>query len=162
FPYWAEFRTWADDRSGFDRQLSTGQLGPVNPKPRQVFGIGVNYHSHVAEVGWALPEVPMVFTKFPSAISGPGAAIEITGPRVDWEVELVVVMGATARKVTRRDAWSYIAGVTIGQDISDRDLQRQPKDRPMFSLGKSRPGFAPIGPTIVTPDEFADPDAIEF
>jgi len=81
----------------------------------------------------------------------------ITVPTVDWEVELVVVIGASARDLAQGDAWSAVAGLTIGQDISDRQLQFAGAT-PQFSLGKSRPGYGPIGPWLVTPDEFDDPN----
>jgi 2-keto-4-pentenoate hydratase/2-oxohepta-3-ene-1,7-dioic acid hydratase in catechol pathway len=126
------------------------------PLPRQVFAIGLNYRSHAEESGLALPEVPAVFTKFPTSLAGPFDDIAAAGPSVDWEVELVVVIGRTADRVMTSDAWSHVAGVSIGQDISDRHLQFAAGAQ--FSLGKSRRGFGPIGPWIVTPDELVDPD----
>ena len=99
----------------------------------------------------------MVFTKFPSSVTGPGAQVEITGPRVDWEVELVVVIGTGGYRIAETNAWSAIAGFTVGQDISDRDMQMRPQPNPQFGLGKSFPGFAPTGPVVASLDEVGDP-----
>jgi 2,4-didehydro-3-deoxy-L-rhamnonate hydrolase len=100
--------------------------------------------------------VPATFTKFPASLTGPFDDVELVGTNVDWEVELVAVVGRRADHVAESDAWSHIAGLTVGQDISDRDLQFAAGAQ--FSLGKSRRGFGPMGPWLVTPDEFADPD----
>jgi 2-keto-4-pentenoate hydratase/2-oxohepta-3-ene-1,7-dioic acid hydratase in catechol pathway len=126
------------------------------PEPRQVFAIGLNYRSHAQESGMALPAVPATFTKFPASLSGPFDDIEIVGDAIDWEVELVVVIGAAARNVPASEGWSHVAGLTVGQDISDRVLQFAAGSQ--FSLGKSRRGYGPMGPWVVTPDEFEDPD----
>jgi 2-keto-4-pentenoate hydratase/2-oxohepta-3-ene-1,7-dioic acid hydratase in catechol pathway len=103
-----------------------------------------------------VPEVPATFTKFASSLSGPFDDIPIVGSSVDWEVELVAIVGQQADNVSVDDAWSYVAGLTVGQDISDRKLQMAAGRQ--FSLGKSRRGFGPMGPWIVTPDEFENPD----
>jgi 2,4-didehydro-3-deoxy-L-rhamnonate hydrolase len=100
--------------------------------------------------------VPATFTKFPASITGPFAAVELPNGTVDWEVELVVVVGRRADRVAVADAWSHIAGLTVGQDLSDRTLQFAAGGQ--FSLGKSHRGFAPLGPWVVTPDELDDPD----
>jgi 2-keto-4-pentenoate hydratase/2-oxohepta-3-ene-1,7-dioic acid hydratase in catechol pathway len=139
------------------RAFEQAELGPPAPRPPQVFGIGVNYMSHILETKQEAPESPMVFTKFPSAVTGPFASIELSGPRVDWEVELVVVIGKTAHRADAATAWEHVAWLTVGQDVSDRDVQFEGA-RPQFSVGKSLPGFAPIGPWMVTPDEVADRD----
>ncbi|MBI2710321.1 MAG: fumarylacetoacetate hydrolase family protein [Actinobacteria bacterium] len=135
--------------------VETDLRNPV-PAPRQVFAIGLNYRSHAEEAGMALPEVPATFTKFPAALAGPFDDIEIVGDSVDWEVELVAVIGTVADRVAEADGWSHIAGLTIGQDISDRHLQFAAGAQ--FSLGKSRRGYGPIGPWVVTVDELTDPD----
>jgi 2-keto-4-pentenoate hydratase/2-oxohepta-3-ene-1,7-dioic acid hydratase in catechol pathway len=126
------------------------------PAPRQVFGIGLNYRSHAAESGMELPTVPATFTKFPASITGPNASVTLPNGTVDWEVELVAVVGRRADRVAAADAWSHIAGLTVGQDLSDRTLQFAAGGQ--FSLGKSHRGFSPLGPWVVTPDEFGDPD----
>jgi 2-keto-4-pentenoate hydratase/2-oxohepta-3-ene-1,7-dioic acid hydratase in catechol pathway len=126
------------------------------PSPRQVFAIGLNYRSHAEESGAAVPDVPVTFTKFPASLAGPFDDVEIVGDTTDWEVELVAVIGHHADRVDVTEAWSVVAGLTVGQDISDRHLQFAAGGQ--FSLGKSRRGYGPVGPWIVTPDELADPD----
>lgn len=163
FAQWADFRDWATTASlDSAERLATDLLGPPSPRPPQVFGIGLNYKSHVEEAGFAMPETPLTFTKFPSSVIGPRGDIELTGAQVDWEVELVVVIGRRTHRVSAGDAWDYVAGVTLGQDISDREVQNQPKEFPQFNLGKSLPGFSPIGPYLVTPDELDDPDDVRL
>jgi 2-keto-4-pentenoate hydratase/2-oxohepta-3-ene-1,7-dioic acid hydratase in catechol pathway len=103
-----------------------------------------------------LPDVPATFTKFPASLSGPFDDIEIVGDTVDWEVELVAVIGIRADRVNESNGWSHVAGLTVGQDISDRTLQFAAGAQ--FSLGKSRRGFGPMGPWLVTTDEVNDPD----
>lgn len=130
-------------------------LRPV-PTPAQVFAIGLNYRKHAEETGAQLPEVPATFTKFPSSLNDPFGDIGLVGSTSDWEVELVAVIGRRADGVDEADAWGHVAGLTIGQDISDRTLQMAAGRQ--FSLGKSRRGYGPIGPLLVTPDEFDNPD----
>jgi 2,4-didehydro-3-deoxy-L-rhamnonate hydrolase len=156
YDQWDEFHELATTVTAPTGSLVEAALRNPVPRPRQVFAIGLNYRSHAAETGAALPEVPAVFTKFPASLAGPFDDIAIAVPSVDWEVELVVVIGRTANRVTTAEAWSHIAGVTIGQDISDRHLQFAAGAQ--FSLGKSRRGYGPIGPWIVTPDELNNPD----
>lgn len=131
-------------------------LGCPVPQPRQVFAIGLNYRAHAVETGKEVPEVPATFTKFPASLAGPFDDIALVGDTVDWEVELVVVIGRRADRVSTADAWDHVAGLTIGQDISDRTLQMAAGGQ--FSLGKSRRGFGPMGPWVVTPDELDDRD----
>jgi 2-keto-4-pentenoate hydratase/2-oxohepta-3-ene-1,7-dioic acid hydratase in catechol pathway len=131
-------------------------LGCPVPRPRQVFAIGLNYRSHAEESGMAVPEVPATFTKFPASLAGPFDEVELVANTVDWEVELVVVIGRHADRVAVDAAWDHVAGVTVGQDLSDRALQFAAGMQ--FSLGKSRRGFGPMGPWVVTPDELADRD----
>ncbi|WP_103384485.1 fumarylacetoacetate hydrolase family protein, partial [Pseudonocardia dioxanivorans] len=141
--------------------LDPASLGNPAPVPRQVFAIGLNYADHAAESAFAVPEHPPVFTKFVSSLTGPTGDIALPPGSVDWEVELVVVVGRPAHRVRAEQGWDYVAGVTVGQDISERDLQRS-GPAPQFSLGKSYPGFGPVGPVLVTPDELADPDDLEL
>ena len=153
---WSAFREFAATVTTGTAPLVEADLGCPAPAPRQVFAIGLNYRSHAEESGMALPAVPATFTKFPASLSGPFDDIPIVGPSIDWEVELVAVVGARADRVTEADGWSHIAGLTVGQDISDRVLQFAAGAQ--FSLGKSWRGFGPMGPWLVTPDEFADAD----
>ncbi|MCU1476408.1 MAG: fumarylacetoacetate hydrolase family protein [Subtercola sp.] len=157
---WDEFLEWAAHADLADHSpLGDRAIGSPVPQPRQIFAIGLNYRAHADESGFARPSAhPPIFTKFVSSITGPNETVAIpAGANVDWEVELVAVIGRQAKNVVAADAWSHIAGLTIGQDISDRVLQMA-SPAPQFSLGKSLPGFTPIGPRLVTVDEFADPD----
>ena len=139
--------------------IEPSSLGPCSPRPRAVFGIGLNYRDHAAEAGLPVPKEPLVFTKFPSCLVGPASDVILFGDRVDWEAELVVVIGRRAENVTESRALEFVAGYCAGQDVSDRKLQfaSQP---PQFSLGKSRPTFGPIGPAIVSLDELANPQGL--
>jgi 2-keto-4-pentenoate hydratase/2-oxohepta-3-ene-1,7-dioic acid hydratase in catechol pathway len=157
FDDWSAFVDVAHGVTAGTAPLVESSLGNPVPLPRQVFAIGLNYRSHAEESGMTVPGVPATFTKFPAALSGPFDDIEVTGAgTVDWEVELVAVIGARADRVAEADAWSHVAGLTIGQDISDRTLQFAAGNQ--FSLGKSRRGFGPMGPWLVTVDEVPDPD----
>ncbi|HAP77086.1 MAG TPA: fumarylacetoacetate hydrolase [Acidimicrobiaceae bacterium] len=136
-------------------------LGPCVPRPAKVFAIGLNYRTHAAESNMELPPVPMVFTKFPSCLVGPTADVVLSGPTVDWEVELVVAIGVGGRHIPASQAWGHVAGLTLGQDISDRMVQMSGKP-PQFSMGKSFDTFGPIGPALVSVDSFPDPDDVEL
>jgi 2-keto-4-pentenoate hydratase/2-oxohepta-3-ene-1,7-dioic acid hydratase in catechol pathway len=155
---WDEFVAWAGSVEKGTVPLNESTLGCPVPRPRQVFAIGLNYRSHAEESGMAVPDVPAAFTKFPASLAGPFDEIEIVGDTIDWEVELVAVIGRRADRVAEADGWSHIAGVTVGQDISDRTLQFAAGAQ--FSLGKSRRGYGPMGPWVVTPDELDDPDDV--
>ena len=137
-----------------------GALGPPVPMPRQVFAIGLNYRDHAAESGLAEPDEPLVFTKYPTSITGPSATVALPSEHVDWEAELIAVIGARAEHVKAANAWRFIAGLTVGQDLSERRVQLA-GPAPQFSLGKSYPGFGPTGPAIVTLDEIANVDNLE-
>ncbi|GBD25130.1 Ureidoglycolate lyase [bacterium HR30] len=137
------------------------QLGPPVPRPSKVFAIGLNYRDHAAEAGLPIPEVPLVFTKFPNCLVGPRHAVELSSDYVDWEVELVVVIGRRGRAIRAKEAADYIAGYTVGQDISDRKAQFA-GNPPQFSMGKSYDTFGPIGPAVVSQDAFADPNDLRL
>lgn len=162
---WEAFTAWAN---GFtspsnDVVISRPLLGSPSPAPRQIFAIGLNYSAHAAESGFDAPDqLPPVFTKFVSALTGPDTQVVLPGGgNTDWEVELVAIIGKEAANVPAADAWNHVAGLAIGQDLSERVSQlRGPA--PQFGLGKSFPGFAPVGPWLVTPDEFANPDDLEL
>ena len=134
-------------------------LGAPVPRPVQSFGIGLNYRDHAGESGAPLPPAPLTFTKFPSCIAGPTASVPLSGTMVDWEVEIVVVIGDHASQIGVDDGWGVVAGLTLGQDISDRAVQMTGVP-PQFSLGKSFTNFGPIGPALVSVDAFDDPDDI--
>jgi len=140
-----------------DAPFDVGALGCCVPRPQKVFGIGLNYRTHATESGMEIPPTPLVFAKFPSCLTGPTADIVICGPTTDWEAELVVVMGTHARDIPAADAWSHVAGVTCGQDVSERTTQFASKP-PHFDLGKSFDTYGPIGPCVVSVDQLADPN----
>ena len=157
-PYddWPAFADFAATVTAGTAPLVEADLRCPVPRPRQVFAIGLNYRSHAEESGMAVPDVPATFTKFPASLAGPFDDVEIVGGSVDWEVELVAVIGTRADRVAEADAWGHVAGLTVGQDVSDRHLQFAAGAQ--FSLGKSRRGYGPMGPWVVTLDEVPDPD----
>jgi 2-keto-4-pentenoate hydratase/2-oxohepta-3-ene-1,7-dioic acid hydratase in catechol pathway len=136
--------------------LVDADAGPPVPRPRQVFGVGLNYLSHARESGLDAPPAPLIFTKFPGCLVGPAADIELRADTVDYEVELVVVIGPGGRDIAAARAWDHVAGLTVGQDISDRTLQFASAP-PHFDLGKSRDGYGPTGPVVVSTDLVDDP-----
>ncbi len=157
-------RTWFNsahprptDAATAHELLGDERLGPVIANPSQIFAVGLNYAQHAAESGLALPSEPMVFTKFASAICGPNAPLPLPGPMTDWEAELVVVIGATARHLREENALSSVMGYCVGQDYSERGWQFK-SSPPQFSLGKSFENFAPVGPWLTTSDEIANPN----
>lgn len=162
---WEAFSAWAQALDPASVEIApaaaAADLGAPVTRPRQIFAIGLNYRDHAAESGLGVPEEPPTFTKFLSSVTGPEGEIALPEGNVDWEVELVAVIGRTAREVSREDAWSHVAGLTVGQDLSER-VGQLAGPAPQFSLGKSHPGFAPLGPVLVTPDELEDPDNVEL
>lgn len=166
YDVWDDFRAWAaeariDAEAG--ETVDRTRLGAPSPLPKQVFAIGLNYDEHATESGFEAPtDLPPVFTKYVSAFTGPDTEVRIPyGGNVDWEVELVAIIGRPAHRIDEEAAWDHVAGVTVGQDLSERITQlRGPA--PQFGLGKSYPGFAPQGPFLVTPDELPDRDDLEI
>ncbi len=164
YDQWGDFTSWA---STMDLSAATpfalDALGAPAPAPKQVFAIGLNYRAHAAESKFDVPDEPTVmFTKWPSCLTGPVTTVELPkGGHTDWEVELVVVMGSFTYRIAEEQAWDHVAGVTVGQDLSERITQSSGPS-PQFSLGKSLPGFGPTGPWLVTPDELDDRDDLEL
>ena len=160
---WAEFRDWAGTVTTAGNGFDVRDLGAPAPLPRQLLAAGLNYRDHAAESGFTVPEgLPPIFTKFTSSITGPVTTVRLPeGGHSDWEIELVVVVGTAMSDVGEQDVWDHVAGLTIGQDLSER-ISQMAGPVPQFSLGKSLPGFAPMGPWLVTPDEFGDPDDVEL
>lgn len=162
---WPDFLEWSKTIDWREADLpkvraSEATMGPPVPNPRQIFAVGLNYDTHAVETELQQPTHPMIFTKFQSCITGPYGEIELVNETVDWEIELVVVVGRRGRHVPKEHAWSHIAGLTIGQDLSDRALQMSGSS-PQFSLAKSYHGFGPIGPYVGTLDEL-DKDNLEL
>jgi 2,4-diketo-3-deoxy-L-fuconate hydrolase len=148
------------------RDLDTSSIVPVaydtssllapSPTPRQVVAIGLNYQAHADEMRLEIPKLPAAFTKFPSCLTGPRATVELCSDAVDWEAEVVVVIGDVTHRVAEDDVWRHVAGITVGQDLSDRRVQVHTGGQ--FALAKSFPGFGPTGPWMCTTDELSDPD----
>lgn len=154
---WSEVAKWAEGQDGLEGKAAEGSdLGAPVPNPRQVFAIGLNYRGHAKEAGFDLPETPPTFTKYVSCLTGPGGQVTLPSDNVDWEVELVAVVGKEATNVAAEDGWSHIAGLMIGQDLSERVVQRS-GPAPQFSLGKSFPKFGPTGPHLVGLEDISDP-----
>lgn len=137
-------------------------LAPI-ANPQKVVCIGLNYKEHAEESGAKLPSEPVVFNKFPSALVGLGDAIVLptVSSEVDFEAELVAVIGRRGRNIAEADALDYVFGYSIGNDVSARDWQLR-KDGKQWLLGKSFDTFAPLGPCIVTADELPDPQRLNI
>ena len=131
--------------------LDPARLGPPVPRPRNVFAIGLNYQAHADEGSMEVPDNPLVFTKFSSCLVGPTADVEMRSDAVDYEGELVAVIGPGGKDIEPADAWDHVVGLMVGQDISDRAVQFAAKP-PHFDLGKSFDTFGPVGPVMVSPD----------
>jgi len=144
-------------------QFVEGTIQAPIPDPGKVICIGLNYRDHAEESGMAIPEEPVCFSKFGNTIIGPGESIRLpaVSQQVDYEAELVVVIGKRAYGVAREDAFDYVAGYMNGHDVSARDWQIG-KPGKQWLLGKTPDTFAPIGPWLVTRDEVADPHAMDI
>jgi 2-keto-4-pentenoate hydratase/2-oxohepta-3-ene-1,7-dioic acid hydratase in catechol pathway len=146
---WTQFREWASSFTGEPAMpVEPARLGAPAPLPPQVFAVGLNYREHAQEAGAGTDsqQYPTVFTKFPASVTGPYAKITLSGDTVDYEAELCLVIGKRADYVTAADAWDYVAGLTVGQDISDRRMQLAGAAPQRYCLAKSYRGFAPVGP----------------
>ena len=137
-----------------DGRIDEVTLGPPVPRPRNCYGIGLNYRAHAAESAMEVPERPLVFTKFPSCLAGPTADVEMRTDSCDYEGELVVVIGPGGRDIDPAAAWDHVVGLMVGQDISDRSVQFHATP-PHFDLGKSFDTFGPTGPWLVSVDSVA-------
>jgi 2-keto-4-pentenoate hydratase/2-oxohepta-3-ene-1,7-dioic acid hydratase in catechol pathway len=132
-------------------------LAPI-PDPQKILCMGLNYRDHAAESNMAIPEEPVLFSKYSSALIGHGATILLpsVSQEVDYEAELVVVIGKRGRDIAQADAMSHVGGYAVGHDVSARDWQLN-KPGKQWMAGKTFDTFAPIGPELVTADEVADP-----
>lgn len=119
--------------------------------PKNCYAVGLNYRNHAEEANMTIPEIPMVFTKHTSCLVGASADVEMRSNYVDYEAELVVVIGLSGKDISKDNAWNHVAGLCVGQDISDRPAQFA-STPPMFNLGKSFDTFGPMGPALVSPD----------
>jgi 2-keto-4-pentenoate hydratase/2-oxohepta-3-ene-1,7-dioic acid hydratase in catechol pathway len=162
FAHWDELREWSttvDESTAFE--YDPRDLGPAVAAPGQIFAVALNYRPHAEEAGYVAPEQPLIFTKFASCLTGAYASIPLPPGHVDWELELVAVVGKPAYRVPAEHGWDPIVALTVGQDLSERIGQLAGKPA-QFSLGKSYPGFGPIGPALVSLDEVSDRDDLEL
>jgi 2,4-diketo-3-deoxy-L-fuconate hydrolase len=146
------------DLVAYDEEL----LGPVSPRAGKILGVALNYRGHAEESALPIPEQPTLFAKFTSSLTGAYDPVIVPEgiDKTDFEAEVVVVIGRTLRAVAAEAVWEGVAGVTAGQDVTDRREQwRKPLNQ--FSLAKSYDTFSPCGPLMATVDEFDDPDDIE-
>jgi acylpyruvate hydrolase len=151
----------AQDRPGAQAvPVPEAEFAPVVPLPSKIICVGLNYRTHIAETGREMPEYPTLFTKYPEALLGPGddLVIPAVSERVDWEVELGVIVGAPVRRATAEQAKAAIAGYTVTNDISMRDWQRRTMQ---WWAGKNFERSTPAGPYLVTPDEVDDANDLE-
>jgi 2,4-didehydro-3-deoxy-L-rhamnonate hydrolase len=136
------------------------RLGPPIRRPSKIVCIGLNFRDHVAESGADLPNEPVIFLKATTSLSGPNDAVIIPrgGSKLDWEVELAVIVGRTARHLTRDEVAGYVAGYALHNDYSERAFQLERGGQ--FVKGKSADTFAPLGPFLATADEIPDPTGL--
>ncbi|WP_422935259.1 fumarylacetoacetate hydrolase family protein [Sinomonas sp. P47F7] len=146
---WREIAQTAD---GAAHPVRGADLAPVIPSPSKVLCVGLNYASHIQEMGRELPQYPTLFAKFAETLTGPNDDVELPAadPAIDWEAELVVVVGKRARRVSEAEAGEYIAGFTVANDISMRSYQFRTKE---WLQGKLWEASTPVGPVMVTPEE---------
>jgi 2-keto-4-pentenoate hydratase/2-oxohepta-3-ene-1,7-dioic acid hydratase in catechol pathway len=141
--------------------LQETELLPPVPDPEKIVCIGLNYRAHAAEAGIEAPETPTFFAKFRNALAAPGATVPLPAAsrKVDFEAEIAFVIGRPAKEVDEAGALDHVAGFTLFNDLSARDLQFA---TPQWIPGKVFDGSAPCGPALVTTDEAGDPGAVEF
>lgn len=132
-------------------------FGPAVPNPEKIICVGLNYRKHAEESGMPIPEAPILFNKFNNAIAAHQAVIALpfNSEQIDYEAELAIVIGKTAKRVTKEEALDFVFGYTMANDLSARDLQFRTHQ---WLLGKSLDGFNPVGPYLVTADEVKNPD----
>ena len=139
-------------------EAAAAKLLPPVPDPPKIICLGLNYRDHAAESGAPIPKEPVLFSKYATALIGAGQPIVLppVSKEVDYEAELVVVVGKRGRPRNEQEAREYVAGYTLGHDVSARDWQLK-KDQKQWMVGKTFDTFAPTGPVLVTPDEVPDP-----
>jgi 2,4-didehydro-3-deoxy-L-rhamnonate hydrolase len=157
----ARLRAWTVSDGARAPRLGDGvRLGPPIARPSKIVCIGLNYRDHAAETGAAIPAEPVIFFKASTALCGPHDDLVIPrgATKVDWEVELAVVIGARASYVAPEGAAAHVAGYALHNDYSERSFQLERGGQ--WSKGKSADTFAPLGPFLATPDEVADPQRL--
>src|SRR5438067_13776550 len=147
---------WAGWSSEARTPVAEADFGPL-VRPGKVVCVGLNYRSHIEEMGRAFPDHPTLFAKFGDTLTGPNDDIVIPrlSAEIDWEVELGVVIGRVARHVDEAEAAACIAGYTVVNDVSMRDWQWRTTQ---WDQGKNFEASTPVGPVLVTPDELGDPN----
>ncbi len=149
--------------TGLERALRSEEeltYGPCVTEPGKIICVGLNYRKHAVETGAAIPEYPILFSKFNNALAGHLGTVTLPGrvtEQVDYEAELAIVIGRTAKQVSEEHALDYVLGYCNANDLSARDLQMRTSQ---WLLGKSADGFCPLGPYLATADEVAAPDAL--
>jgi 2-keto-4-pentenoate hydratase/2-oxohepta-3-ene-1,7-dioic acid hydratase in catechol pathway len=155
-----DLRARLGDTGAPSHPLSAVRVLPPIPDPEKIVCIGLNYRKHAAEVGVdvdALPEVPTIFAKYPNALAADGETVKVPTGKTDYEAEVAFVVGRRAKDVAEAEALDHVAGYTLLNDLSARDLQGA---TPQWMAGKVFDGSAPCGPYLVTPDEAGPPDRI--
>lgn len=143
----------AEAAIGPEHEAATADLAPVVTWPEKIVCVGLNYRNHIKEMGRELPEYPTLFAKYPDALIGPRDDIELApeSDQIDWEAELAVVISKPARRISEAEAGNYIAGYAVLNDVTMRDWQYR---SPQWFQGKTWEATTPLGPYLVTPDEF--------
>jgi 2-keto-4-pentenoate hydratase/2-oxohepta-3-ene-1,7-dioic acid hydratase in catechol pathway len=138
--------------------VAQARLAAPVPDPQKIICLGLNYRDHAAETNAPIPREPILFSKYPTALIGPGDTIVLprVSTEVDYEAELVIVVGKRGRHLTAGNALAHVAGYTVGHDVSARDWQLK-KDGKQWMVGKTFDTFAPLGPELVTVEEVPDP-----
>jgi 2-keto-4-pentenoate hydratase/2-oxohepta-3-ene-1,7-dioic acid hydratase in catechol pathway len=157
-PAWKVAEQVAHRPGAIQYPAATTKLLPPIPDPPKIVCLGLNYRDHAAESGAPIPKDPVLFSKYATALIGQGDAIVLppVSNEVDYEAELVVVVGKRGRNLSAAEAMGHVAGYTVGHDVSARDWQLK-KDQKQWMVGKTFDTFAPTGPVLVTADEVPDP-----
>lgn len=155
-------RVRALDLSAFPVVPAGTRLGPVVARTGHFIAVGLNYADHAAETGAAIPREPVIFSKAPNCLAGPDDDLVMPpgSTKLDWEVELAVVIGRRLYNASEAEALAAISGYALCNDVSERAWQTEGTGQ--WMKGKSGPGFGPLGPWLVTPDEIADPQALDL
>jgi 2-keto-4-pentenoate hydratase/2-oxohepta-3-ene-1,7-dioic acid hydratase in catechol pathway len=152
----ARLKRWYDEHAGECPAVGADErMGPPILRPSKIVCVGLNYRAHAAETGAKPPAEPMLFTKSSTALAGPYDDVPLPrgSKKMDWEVELALVIGKRARYVDKARWAEYVAGFSLMNDYSEREHQKERGGQ--LVKGKSHDGFAPLGPLLVTPDEFS-------
>ena len=158
-----QLRQWVASGGGSAPRIPPdARIGCPIARPSKIVCIGLNFRDHAAESAMDLPKEPVIFFKATSAITGPNDPVRIPrgGTKLDWEVELAVVIGRAASYVDERRALEHVAGYALHNDYSERTFQLERGGQ--WVKGKSADTFAPIGPFLATPDEIPDPQALDM